>query len=137
MTAPYTLPFSPGVWQPLPPDYGAVFVAWGKVTPFTLRRGSQFRPDGPPSLTSSQYTADFNEVKSLGALNSTTRSADQSQAGLFWLENGQITWNNIARLVAAQKGNTLPDNARLFALLNVASFDTYLAGYHAKVDVVD
>src|SRR5262249_43516162 len=53
VTAPYTLPFSPGVWQPLPPANAAAWVAWGKVTPFTLRRGSQFRPDGPPALTSS------------------------------------------------------------------------------------
>jgi hypothetical protein len=132
VTAPYTLPFSPGVWQPLPPDYGAFFVAWGKVTPFTLRRGSQFRPDGPPALTSSQYTADFNEVKSLGALNSTTRSADQTQAGLFWVENSQITWNSIARLVAAQKGTTLSDNARLFALLNLAGADTAIAVMDTK-----
>jgi len=131
-TAPYTVPFSLGVWQPLPPAYAAVGVAWGKVIPFTLRHGSQFRPDGPPALSSSQYTADFNEVKSLGALNSSTRTSDQTQAGLFWLENGQITWNNIARSVATQKGTTLSENARLFALLNLAGADTSIAVMDTK-----
>ena len=129
---PYTVAFTPGVWEPLPPANAAAWVTWGKVTPFTLRRGSQFRPDGPPSLTSSQYAADFNEVKALGGLNSTARTADQNQAGLFWLENGQITWNNLARVLAAQKGTTLSENARLFALLNLAGADTAIAVMDAK-----
>jgi hypothetical protein len=129
---PYTQPFSPGVWQPLPPDYLAFFAGLGKGTPFTLRHPSQFRPDGPPALTSSQYTADFNEVKSQGAINSTTRTADQTQAGLFWLEGSEITWNNIGRSVAAQKGTTLLENARLFALLKLALADTALAVFDTK-----
>jgi hypothetical protein len=132
VNVPYTQPFSPGVWQPLPPDNLAFFVGLGKGAPFTLRHASQFRPDGPPALTSSQYSADFNEVKSLGAINSTTRTADQTQAGLFWLENQQITWNNIGRFVAAQKATTLLENARLFALLNLAGTDTALAVFDTK-----
>jgi RNA polymerase sigma factor (sigma-70 family) len=132
VSLPYTQPFSPGVWQPLPPASIAAFVAWGKVMPFTLRQGSQFRPAGPPALTSSQYTADFNEVKSLGGLNSAARTADQSQAAFFWVENPPITWNNIARITAEQKGTTLSENARLFALLNLSGADSAIAAMDAK-----
>src|SRR6266487_1632327 len=66
VTLPYVQAPGPGVFEPVPPAT-AVFVAWGKVTPFTLKSGSQFRAEGPPALTSDDYTRDFNEVKSLGA----------------------------------------------------------------------
>src|SRR5262249_32814554 len=125
-TLPYTETPAPGIWQPAIPG-SALFVAWGQVTPFILRSGSQFRADGPPALTSSEYAADFNEVKSLGAINSLTRTAAQTEAALFWAENSQITWNNIARFVANERQNNLIENARLFALLNLAGADTAIA----------
>jgi PAP2 superfamily len=132
-TLPYTQPPGPGIWQPTPPAFApAVFVAWGEVTPFTLRDGSQFRAEGPPALTSSEYAADFNEVKSLGAANSSARTAEQTQIARFWAENSQITWNNIARLAAAARQTSLSENARLFALLNLAAADTAIAVFDSK-----
>ena len=117
----------------MPPVFmPALFVAWGQVTPFVLHSGSQFRADGPPSLTSATYTADFNEVKSLGAINSATRTADQTEAALFWAENSQIHWNNIARMVAIERQNSLLENARLFALLNLAGADTSIVVFDTK-----
>ena len=131
--APYTPGIGPGAWQPTAPDFRpAVWVLWGNMTPFTLRSGSQFRPEGPPALTSSEYTADFNEVKSLGAVNSATRTSDQTQMALFWLENSNFTWNRIARLAAVAHNNTLVQNARLFALLNMAGADGIIAGFETK-----
>lgn len=132
-TLPYTQAPGPGVWRPTPLTFApAVFVAWGNVTPFTLRSGSQFRAEGPPSLTSSEYAADFNEVKSLGAANSATRTARQTETARFWAENSQITWNNIARVVSAARQNSLSENARLFALLNLAGADTAIAVFDSK-----
>jgi hypothetical protein len=64
---PYALPPGPCVYQP---DPAALFVAWGKVTPFASQSGSQFRAEGPPALSSRWYAADYNEVKSVGAFNS-------------------------------------------------------------------
>src|SRR4030095_6792775 len=84
VTLPYTEPPGPGIYQP---DPAALFVAWGQVTPFALKRGSQFRAQGPPALTSVKYAADYLEVQSLGALNSLTRTSDQTEAALFWVEN--------------------------------------------------
>jgi hypothetical protein len=132
-TLPYTQAPGPGVWQPTPLTFApALFVAWGNVTPFTLRSGSQFRAEGPPALSSAEYAADFNEVKSLGAANSATRTPGQTETARFWAENSQITWNNIARVVAAAQQNSLSDNARLFALLNLAGADTAIAVFDSK-----
>ena len=129
VTLPYTLPPGPGIYQPEP---AALFVAWGKVTPFALKSGSQFRNEGPPTLSSAEYAVDYNEVRSVGALNSTTRTADQTEAAFFWMPNIQIMCNDIARLAAAAKQNSLTDNARLFALLNLAGADTAIAVMDTK-----
>src|SRR2546426_6334 len=128
ITLPYTLAPGPGIYQP---DPAALFVAWGNVTPFALRSGSQFRAEGPPALSSDEYARDYNEVKSVGALNSDTRSPDQTEAALFWMPNMQIICNDIAR-IAATHHNSLLENARLFALLNVAIADTAIAVMDTK-----
>jgi hypothetical protein len=75
----YTPGTQPGNWQPTPPaNAAALLPAWGGVKPFAMTSGAQFRPGGPPALDSAAYTAAFNEVKELGAANSTTRTADQT-----------------------------------------------------------
>src|SRR5439155_13588345 len=129
VTLPYTLPPGPGIYQP---DPAALFVAWGRVTPFALRSGSQFRAEGPPALSSDQYAADYNEVKNVGVINSTTRTPDQTEAALFWMPSLQIIGNDIARIAAAAHRNSLSENARLFALLNIAIADTAIAGMDTK-----
>jgi len=130
---PYTPGTGPGVWQPTPPAFGpAVFVAFATTTPFTMRSSSQFLAEGPPALISKEYAKDFDEVKSLGAINSATRNGDQTEAALFWIENSDFTWNLIARLAAAANQNDLSENARLFALLNMATADGIIAGFNTK-----
>ncbi len=130
---PYTPGTGPGVWRPTAPAFGpAVFVAFATTTPFTLRSSSQFLAEGPLALTSKDYARDFNEVKSLGAINSTTRTADQTEAAQFWIENSDFTWNLIARLAAAAHQNDLSENARLFALLNMATADGIITGFNTK-----
>ena len=127
----YNQPIAPGVWQPAVPGT-ALFVGWGQVTPFAINSGSQFRAYGPPDLTSAEYAADFNEVKSLGAINSATRTAYQTETALFWAENSQINWNHIAVSAANTRQNGLDENARLFALLNIAGADTAIAVFDSK-----
>jgi hypothetical protein len=129
VTLPYTLPPGPGIYQP---DPTALFVAWGHVTPFALKSGSQFRTEGPPALSSAAYAADYNEVKSVGAVNSTQRTPDQTEVALFWMPNIQIIFNNIARVAADGHHNSLSENARLFALLNLAGVDTTIAVFDTK-----
>jgi hypothetical protein len=110
---------------------------WGFVVPFAMSSSSQFRPPGSPSLDSQRYAADYNEVKELGAAVGSTRTEDQTQIALFWADGaGTETppghWNSIAQTIAAAHGNTLEENARLFALLNLAMADAAICAWDAK-----
>ena len=71
-------------------------------------------------------------MKSLGAIDSTTRSAEQTEIALFWVEGAPQGWNRIARIVSVQHGLDLWENARLFGLLNLASADAYIADFANK-----
>src|SRR5207247_2464175 len=128
----------PGVWLPTPPAFLPYLLPqWGFVTPFAMNSSSQFRPPGPPSLDSEQYAADYDEVKSLGAAVDSTRTEEQTQIALFWADGaGTETppghWNSIAQTIADMRGNTLEQNARLFALLNIAMADAAICAWDAK-----
>jgi PAP2 superfamily. len=128
----------PGVWVPTPPAFLPYLLPqWGFVVPFAMTSSSQFRPPGPPALDSEQYEADYNEVKELGAVVGSTRTEEQTQIALFWADGtGTETppghWNSIATSIAATHANTLEENARLFALLNIAMADAAICAWDAK-----
>jgi hypothetical protein len=102
------------------------------VTPFALNDGTQFRPDGPPPLDSVEYAADYNEVKSIGAQFSATRTDEQSEIARFWYEGSQVGWNRIARTVAMDRGLDLWQQARLLGLVNIAIADGFIAGWNIR-----
>jgi hypothetical protein len=116
---------------------GTTFIAaphWRQVEPFALRSPSQFRVTAPPALGSAEYSAAFNEVKAAGAQGAgTTRTAEQSQYAAFWYEFSDAGWNRIARVVSRQQPQDLWERARLFALLNAAMADAYIAGWDSKL----
>lgn len=124
----------PGEYQLTPPSFApAAFTQTSHVTPFVLETASQFRPAPPPALTSPRYAADFSEVHALGELNSTTRTADQTAIGKFWgAAPIWIVWNQIADQAALGFGNSLAQNARLFALIDTTLADGAIALYDAK-----
>jgi hypothetical protein len=122
----------PGEYR-LPPEAPFAFMpGWGDVTPFVLHNSAQFRPGPPYAVTSRKYTRDFNEVKSLGARVGSTRTAEQTQIAHFWLESSPLQWNRIARTVSASAGLDMWENARLFALLNMALADGYIGSWETK-----
>jgi hypothetical protein len=124
---------APGDYQLTPPNFApADFTQWPAVTPFALLRADQFRPAPPPPLTSEIYASSFNQVKSLGFINSTTRTPEQTQIGKFWNGNIQDFWNEIAQTAALGHHLSLPQTARLFALLNISLADTAIAFFDAK-----
>ncbi|MEO6005206.1 MAG: vanadium-dependent haloperoxidase [Opitutus sp.] len=137
-TSPYTPGTNPGDYQPTPPFNGPPFngfvdaVNWGKVKPFSLVKGSQFRVPAPYKVTDLDYAFDLNEIKALGSATSTVRSSDQTDLALFWYESSPMGWNRIARLITAQHALTLVEQARLFAALNGALADAYIAAIESK-----
>ena len=128
----------PGVWVPTPTAFLPYLLPqWGFVVPFAMSSSSQFRPPGPPALDSPQYAADYEEVKLLGALVGSTRTEDQTEIALFWADGaGTETppghWNSIAQIIGAAQGTTMEENARLFALLNIAMSDAAICSWDAK-----
>ena len=127
----YDAPSGPGVWEP---SAGAtpLVPGWGKVAPWFLQNGSQFRPAGPPKLNSDQFSRDFKEVKQIGGKTSTIRTPEQTDIARFWTSSGVVMWNPIARQLSVAKRLTLAENAALFALLNMATADALIACYDAK-----
>ena len=83
-------------------------------------------------MTSRKYTADFNEVKSLGAKVGSTRTVEQTQIAHFWVEDSILQWNRIARTVSATAGLDMWENARLFGLLNMALADGHIGSWETK-----
>jgi membrane-associated phospholipid phosphatase len=128
----------PGLWKPTPPHFlEPLLPQWPKVACFAMRNGSQFRPAPPPALTSAAYTAAYREVKVLGAKHSARRTPDQTRIAWFWADvDGTVTppghWNRIAQTVALARGNTLVENARLFALLNITLADAGVLCWDSK-----
>jgi membrane-associated phospholipid phosphatase len=124
----------PGEYQLTPPAFTpAGFTQTEHVTPFVITSAGQFLPSAPPALTSTRYATDFNEVKSLGELNSTTRTADQTAIGRFWgAAPIWIVWNEIADQAGPGFHNTLEQNARMLALLDTSLADGAIALYNAK-----
>jgi hypothetical protein len=109
-----------------------VATEWPKVKPWFMAGGAQFRPDPPPALASAQWARDYNEIKSVGAKQSTARSAEQTEVARFWIITGAVSWNPVVRSLAASKPLGLVDNARLFALVNMAASDAFVAVFDAK-----
>jgi hypothetical protein len=122
----------PGSYQFTPPFPFAFAPGWRHVQPFALTSVDQFRSAPPPSLASEAYAADFDEVKAVGRIDSAVRTPEQSAYAKFWYEFSDIGWNRIARTVAAERRLGLQSTARLFALLNMALSDAYVAGWDSK-----
>ena len=141
---PYKPGTKPGAYQFTPPfdkmappggspPY-ATFPNLGKVTPFVLKSGDQFRAPPPYTVRDPEYVFEFNEVKAFGARNSSVRTPDQTEMAQFWFEMSAFGWNRIARILASQQPGSLLDHARLFAALNAAMADAIIAGFDSKYD---
>lgn len=128
----YTPKATAGSYQFVDPYPFAFAPGWRQLRPFALERPEQFRVAPPPALGSAKYTRGFLDVRAVGSKDSSTRTADETASGKFWYEMSDIGWNRIARVVAAQRHLGLQSTARLFALLNMAMSDAYVAGWDAK-----
>lgn len=122
--------FTPPFDQP-PLGPGALFPGWGKVTPFGIEVDAHPLP-GPDALSSKQYARDFNLLKSIGRLDSASRTTAQTDIALFWFEFSPMGWNRIANTLIRQHRLDVWQAARVLALVNFALADGYIAGFEAK-----
>ena len=144
---PYTIGSDPGDWRPTFPDLTSppFNPGWGETLPWTMSTGGIYRPVGPAGFTdmaqllaSPEYAAQVNEVKDLGARNSATRTEYETETAWFWANDRNGTYkppghlNYISEVVSLDRGLSLAENARLFALISIAMADAGVAAWDAK-----
>jgi hypothetical protein len=129
----------PGAWQATPscPVVNGVAVGigfqWQNVTPFGIQSTSDFLLDPPPALTSQAYAKAYNEVMTVGSVNSMQRPPDRANVALFYAASSPTqVFNQAAQQVAAAQGRSLSDNARALALINMAMSDSLVASFFNK-----
>src|SRR5256886_3235322 len=140
----YSASIDAGVWrmEPVSMIPTALGAHWGECVPFVLQSGSQFRVPPPPAMNSAEYTAAYNEAKSLGGdgiHTPTTRTPEQSFIGVFWAYDGTPSlcapprlYNQIIIHIADQMHLSTRDLARLLALANTAMADAGMAIWESK-----
>ncbi len=131
----------PGEYQATPscPIMNGIAVGtlfqWQNVTPFGISSASEFLLEPPPALWSHEYAKAYDEVMTVGSLDSTERPQDRANVVLFYAASTPtFVFNLAARQVSQQKGRSLSENARDFALINMAISDgavtTFFNKYH-------
>jgi hypothetical protein len=121
--------------DPLNPFQGFLTPAWGEVTPFAIPSPDDITTRTVPGMDTQEYADAYHQVKTLGEESSTVRTIDQTEIGIYWgydvargLGDPSRLYNQIARVIAEQEDNTVTENARMFALINIAMAD---AGIHS------
>jgi hypothetical protein len=125
----------PGEWQATPScsPVGGIAFQWQNVTPFGIPSASKFLLGPPPALTSNRYAKAYNEVITVGSMNSTERPQDRANVALFFAASSPTqALNQAAVQVAQQQGGSLSENARALALINMAISDSLVASFLNK-----
>jgi hypothetical protein len=132
-------PAVPGEWQATPSCpivngvASGIAFQWQNITPFGVPSVSAFLLDPPPALASNEYAKAYNEVMTVGDINSTQRPQDRADVALFYAASSPTqVYNQAARQVALQEGGTLQENARALALINMAISDSLVASFFNK-----
>ena len=130
----YTGGTLPGQWRPTPPAMAPGLVPQlATTTPWVIRSPSQFRTQGPPDMTSDQYTSDFNETKSMGTSTNSGRTADQTLYAKFWQAGDPPDyWDQVVISLASRQQYSMSRTARLLALVNLGMADAIIGCWDAK-----
>jgi hypothetical protein len=129
----YTPSAGVGHWIPTPPAFlSGLEPGWGHVTPFLIASGDEFRPGAPPSVGSEDYVRDYLEIASIGSLNSTTRTAFQTETARFWVATAPQNWNQVVRQLTLESGMGAARAAYAYLVLNLAGADAIIAAWDAK-----
>jgi membrane-associated phospholipid phosphatase len=135
---PYIPSDAPGAWRRTPPNFRPPLTPqWRYVTPFCLPGLEPFLPPPPPALNSLEYAESLNQVKAIGSMETTVRTAEEALIASFWSDFSYTAmppghFHEIAANIARDQNNSLADNARLFALLSLAQADGAIVCWEAK-----
>jgi hypothetical protein len=129
----------PGEWQATPSCpivngiASGIAFQWQNITPFGIPSVSAFLLDPPPALASNKYAKAYNEVMTVGSLDSTERPPDRSDVATYYAATSPTqAFNQAARQVAQEQRRSLSENARALALINMAISDSLVASFFNK-----
>ncbi len=105
---------------------------WPQRKPWLIASADQFRPGPPPNLTSDLWARDYHEIKTLGAKNSATRTAAQTDSARFWEGPASTLYLPVVLSVTTLAGREVTQNARLLAVTTAALDDAGIAVMEAK-----
>ena len=132
-------PAVPGEWQatascPIVNGVASgIAFQWQNVTPFGIRSAKDFLLGPPPALRSNEYAKTYNEVMTVGSIDSTERPPDRSEVATYYAATSPTqAFNQAARQIAQEQRRTLSENARAFALINIAISDSLVATFFNK-----
>jgi hypothetical protein len=129
---PFATSLAVGKWRPVPPLSNNVQGQFVTVKPLTMRSPDQFRTEGPLDMASDEYTAEFNEVKALGAQTGSSRTAAQQLLAGFVFGNPLVYMNKGLRDIAAAQGLSTAEQALLFVKTSMASADALIGCWSDK-----
>lgn len=129
--------YTPGsavdAYQPTAPNFATpTLVAWGKLQPFVMISGAQFRVPPPPALSSAEWVAEFDEVKAKGFFDSPNRTPEETELGRFMYESEHTFWHRLTRSLIAQHGFKLHDSVRTLTLVAVTMGDASISWAEGK-----
>ena len=131
----YPGPAKPGIGEYRPTPSGflpGINLQWGKIKPFLLTGGDQFRPVAPPAPGTDDFKKALAEVADIGAAKSTSRTDDQTHIAQFYKQDAELTVNEAARILARQHESSLEESALVFLLTDLAEADARIALFDAK-----
>ncbi len=130
---PYTPGTGNGAWIPTPPAFAAPLAPWlGQMRPFTMSSAADFTPDGPTPLGSEQWKRDYNLVRVFGGANSTLRSLEEREIGLFWTEHTGQQYARAFGYLADAYNISVAQTARFMAILWTGYADSVIGCFNAK-----
>ncbi len=136
-------------WAPTGPFYGAtpgpafasfdrgLFPGHGQIKPWTMRSGSQFRASGFYDPASPEFAEEFDRIRRLGGMDSSIRTAAESEIALFWEDGpwgitppGHMIY--IAMQILQDRGLSFIELARAFALIGMTQCDASISAWDSK-----
>jgi hypothetical protein len=132
-TPSFSVGAGPGDWRPFADGLAGNNFKWiGDLDPWLVPDAATFATVGPLPLGSAAYADEFDQVKSLGAANSLTRTTDQTEQALFWFDNAFAMWTRIFRQLSGSQGLSVEENARFFAMAYLTAADAQIACFQDK-----
>jgi len=109
---------------------------WGGVKTFSIPNATTFAPAAPPAESSSAFQAALTQIQTLGSSANLTSTDPTVQADVhlaeLWAQDIEVPIQQVTQEVSQAEGNNLAQNARLFALVNIASADARITTWNTK-----